>query len=331
MPNCTAGSFLKRNWKISDPLSVVSMTVIPLGTASAVPTRTRHLSGTVLIHGGAVLLFDCGEGVQLRMLQAGISHTKVDAIFITHLHGDHYFGMLGLLSTMAMLRRETPLTIVSPSELESILEQFPGTRTEDLPFSIRHVGLQEDFSRGIVYESDDFVVEARSVDHRVFAVGYRFVEKSKPGNLDAESARALGVTDVLHYRVLRRGHDVVLPDGSVIASSAVVIPPPDPRMFAYITDTRPCRSAVDLARSATLVYHEATFGDALQKQANETGHSTAREAAEVARKAGAGRLILGHFSARYQDVSGLVEEARSVFPATEAAVELERYELRAAP
>lgn len=306
------------------------MTVIPLGTASAVPTRTRHLSSAVLVHGRATLLFDCGEGAQLRMLQAGISHTKVDAIFITHLHGDHYFGMLGLLSTMAMLHRKAPLTIVSPSELEGILEQLPGTRTEDLPFPIRHVGLQEDFSCGIVYESSNFVVEARCVEHRIFAVGYRFMEKSRPGNLDVESARACGVTDVLHYRVLKRGHDVVLPDGSVVASSDVVMPPPEPRTFAYITDTRPCRAAVDLARGATLVYHEATFGHALQKRASETGHSTAREAAEVARQAGAGRLILGHFSARYQDVSELVEEARSIFPDTEAAVELERYELRAA-
>lgn len=304
------------------------MMVIPLGTASAVPTRTRHLSGTVLVHGGATLLFDCGEGAQLRMLQAGISHTKVDAIFITHLHGDHYFGMLGLLSTMAMLNRKTSLTIVAPSELENLLEQLPGTRTEDLPFPIRYVGLREDFSRGIVYESGDFVVEARCVVHRIFTVGYRFMENPRPGNLDVEGARARGVTDVLHYRVLKRGHDVVLADGSVVASTDVVAPAPEPRAFAYITDTRPCQAAVDLSRGATLVYHEATFGHALQKRASETGHSTAREAAEVARQAGAVRLILGHFSARYLDVSELVEEARSVFPNTEAAVELERYELR---
>lgn len=304
------------------------MMVIPLGTASAVPTRTRHLSGVVLVHEGVTLLFDCGEGAQLRMLQAGISHTKVDTIFITHLHGDHYFGMLGLLSTMAMLHRTTLLTIVAPSELESLLERFPGTRTEDLSFPIRHVGLQEDFKCGIVYEADDFSVEARCVDHRVFTVGYRFMEKPRPGNLDVEAAAARGVTDVLHYRVLKRGHDVVLADGSVVASAEVVASPPEPRAFAYITDTRPCQAAVDLSRGATLVYHEATFGHALRKRATETGHSTASEAAEVARQAGAVRLILGHFSARYQDVSELVEEARSVFPNTEAAVELKRYELR---
>ena len=299
--------------------------VIPLGTASAMPTRERHLSSTAVVCGGSMVLFDCGEGTQFRMMQAGLKRPRIDAVFITHLHGDHYFGLMGLLSTLALLKRTAPLTLVGPAGLEALLQKLPGVRADELTFSIEHVALWDDLVHAVVFETEDFTVEARPVEHRVFTVGYRFQEKTRPGRLDVDRARALGVTEYRHYRALKAGEAVTLDDGSVVLPEAVVGPPRPGQAFAYITDTRPCEAAVTLARDAALLYHEATFGDDLPERAAETGHSTARQAAEIARRAGAARLLLGHFSARYKDVSGLVEEARSVFQNTEAAEELKRY------
>ena len=280
-----------------------------------------------MLCGGSMVLFDCGEGTQFRLIEAGLKHSRLDAICISHLHGDHYFGLMGILSTLALLKREAPLTLVGPAGLEAILEALPGVRAEELTFPIDHVVLWDDLTHAVVYETDDYTVEARPVDHRVFTVGYRFQEKTQPGNLDVEHARTLGVTDYRHYRALKAGEAVTLDDGRRVQPEAVVGPPRPGQAFAYVTDTRPCEAAVTLARGAALLYHEATFGDDLPQRAVETGHSTARQAAEIAHRAQVQQLILGHFSARYKDVSGLVEEARRVFQNTEAAEELKRYKI----
>ena len=299
--------------------------IIPLGTASAMPTRERHLSSTAVVCEGSMVLFDCGEGTQFRMIQAGLKRTRLDAIFITHLHGDHYFGLMGILSTLALLKRTDALTLVGPAGIEALLQALPGARADELTFPVDYVALEDDLVHAVVFETDDFIVAARPVEHRVFTVGYRFQEKTKPGRLDVDRARALGVTDYRHYRALKAGEAVTLDDGRMVPPEAVVGPPRPGRAFAYITDTRPCDAAVTLAQDAALLYHEATFGDDLPERAAETGHSTARQAAEIARRAEVQKLILGHFSARYKDVSGLVEQARRVFQNTEAAEELKRY------
>ena len=299
--------------------------IIPLGTASAMPTRERHLSSTAVVCGGSMVLFDCGEGTQFQMIQAGLKRTRVDAIFITHLHGDHYFGLMGLLSTLALLKREAPLTVAGPAGIESVVQALPGVRADELTFPVEYVALWDDLTHAVVFETDTYTVEARPLDHRVFTAGYRFQEKTKPGHLDVERARALGVTDYRHYRALKAGEAVTLDDGRRVEPEAVVGPPVPGQAFAYVTDTRPCAAGETLARGAALLYHDATFGDDLAERADETGHSTARQAAEVARRAGVHTLLLGHFSARYKDVSGLVGEARTVFQNTEAAEELKRY------
>ncbi|GIV59449.1 ribonuclease Z [Rhodocaloribacter litoris] len=302
--------------------------IIPLGTASAMPVRGRHFSALVLRHGGHALLFDCGEGTQLQMVRAGLISPRLDAIFITHFHGDHFYGLPGLLATMSMLRYQDGVTVVGPKGLAAALDATPGLDRDWLSFDVDFVELREDFGQATVFETETYVVTARPLVHNVFTIGYRFEAKPRPGRLDVEAARARGVTDYVHYRRLKAGHDVTLPGGEVVRAGEVVGPPRPGPAFAYVTDTRPCEAARLLARDVDVLYHEATFGEAHRDRALETMHATAREAAAIARDAGARRLLLGHFSARYADPAPLVAEARAVFENTEAAEELRRYPLK---
>ncbi len=273
--------------------------IIPLGTASAHPAHGRHLPALALRRKGRVLLFDCGEGAQLRLTEAGLNRARIDAIFITHFHGDHFYGLMGLLSTLGILEREAPLTVAGPARIEAILRALPGLENEWLPFDVHYVELDEGFAHATVYETDELFVEARPVEHRVFCIGYRFEEKPRPGHLDGEAARARGVTDYAHFRRLKRGGAVTPEGGRTVRPEEVIGPEQPGASFAYVTDTHPCESGRRLAEGADLLYHEATYAEAMAERAVETGHSTAREAAAVARDAGAGKLLLGHFSARY--------------------------------
>ncbi len=300
--------------------------VIPLGTASAVPTRTRHLSSVVLWRAGRLLLFDCGEGTQYRLLAAELKVSRLEAIFITHFHGDHFFGVFGLLATLAMLNRTEPLVVVGPEGIRRLIESMPGLSEAARGFPIRYVELAEGFEHAVVLETSDYVVTARPVEHRVFTLGYRFEEHTRPGHLNVERARALGVTEPEQYRALKEGRPVQVGDRWV-RPEEVLGPSIPGRTFAYLTDTRPCENSQRLAKGVDLLYHEATFGEVHHALAVERGHATAREAAELARAAGARWLLLGHFSARYEDPTPLVAEARAVFPNTEAAAELKRYVL----
>lgn len=300
------------------------MHVIPLGTASAIPTRTRHLSGMALVVEGRVLLFDCGEGTQMQLIQAGVKHMRIEAIFISHFHGDHFYGLFGLLATLALLQRPQPITIVGPHGIGDVVTNVPGLDPTFLPFSLEFVEMPLTMQRERVYATSTFTVDAAPVEHREFTAGFRFEERPKPGKLDVERAVELGVTDPTQYRLLKQGRSVRA-GGREVRSADVVGPPQPGRSFAYVSDTRPCANSVSLAHRVDLLYHEATFGAELADRAVATGHSTATEAAEVARAARASRLLIGHFSARYAEPQPLVDEARTVFAATEAAEELKSY------
>lgn len=302
-------------------------TIVPLGTASAIPVHGRHLSALALERKGRVLLFDCGEGTQYQLLRAGLKRSRIDAIFISHFHGDHLYGLMGLVATMAMLQREDPIILVAPVGLRQIMNAMPGIQPDRLPFPVEFVEVEEDFGRRVVLETDEFAVTARPLEHRDFSMGFCFAERPRPGHLQPEATRALGVTDYADFRRLKAGKTVTLGDGTTVRPEQVLGPERPGITFAYVPDTRPCEGGRLLARDTDLLYHEATFGEDLQERAVETGHSTAHEAATVAHDAASERLLIGHFSARYADPAPLVEEAREVFPNTDAAEELNRYAL----
>lgn len=301
--------------------------IIPLGTASAVPTGGRHLSALAVERKGRILLFDCGEGTQYRLMDAGLSRTRVDAIFVTHLHGDHCYGLPGLLSTLALQQRTEPVTLVVPEGGRAMLAAMPGIAIDDLPFSLHSTEVAPSFTEAEVYATDELTVEARPLDHGDFAMGFRLEERTRPGRLDPERAQELGVPEGPAFGRLKAGEPVTVDDGTTVRPEQVLGPPRPGVSLAYVTDTRPCEGGRALADDVDLLYHDATFTDALHARAVETGHSTAREAAEVARDADVGRLLLGHVSARYDDPTPLEVEASAVFSASSVAEELRRYVL----
>ncbi|MCB0718452.1 MAG: ribonuclease Z [Bacteroidetes bacterium] len=302
--------------------------LVPLGVSAAVPFGGRHLSGLALRLEHDLLLFDCGEATQFRLRAAGVRTGPLKAIFVTHLHGDHYYGILGLLATLSLVGRTDPLTVVGPEGLAKFVDATPAMESRQRPFEIEFVELPPTFSSGVVFKGDSYTVRAARLDHTIFAVGYRVDEAGSPGHLNVELARKLGVVDPVQYGRLKSGEAVVGMLGRV-ESGEVLGPPLRGPSFAYVTDTRPCAGGVQLARDVDLLYHESTFLDKDAERAVVTGHSTAREAAEVAKEAGAGELLLSHFSARYREGDAFEDEARTVFPACRAAVELQRYDVAA--
>ncbi len=302
--------------------------VIPLGVGSAIPTRTRHLAATLVRRDGRNVLFDCGEGTQLQLVRGGLARGVLDAICVTHLHGDHLYGLPGLVTTLALLERTDPLTIVGPRGIADVMRAMPGLKNDWLPFDVTYRELAEGFGHQVVFETDEVTVEARPIEHRVFCAGFRYQEKTRPGSVDGEAARAAGVSEGWQFEALKRREAVTLDDGTTLAPDGLVGPDRPGGAFAYVLDTVPCEGGRQLAAGADLVLHEATFTDEHAERAAQVGHSTARQAAQVARDAGAERLLLTHFSARYSDPAPLVAEAREVFANTEAAEELARYEVR---
>lgn len=303
------------------------MIVIPLGISSATPTAKRHMACVALWREGSVFLFDCGENAQMRMLQAGMKRSKIDYVLISHLDGDHYFGLLGLLSTFQTQRRDKPLTIVGPEGIKKFVEVNMEMAHIEAPYELTINEVAIGTEHKVVVDVADFYIEVRKLDHGTaeqpkFCLGYRFQEKDKPGKVDAEKAAQMGIETDDQYKVLKAGDDVTLEDGSVVRSTDIVGAPRPGHSFAYVTDTRYCHNSVELARNVTLLYHEATFDETLSDKADETGHSTASVAARVAKEAMAHRLVLGHFSARYTNEFVLMKEARDIFDESWIAMEL---------
>jgi ribonuclease Z len=298
------------------------MIIVPLGVASATPTATRHLSSVALWREGSVYLFDCGENAQMRMLQAGLKRSQIECIFISHFDTDHYAGLIGLLSTLQLQRRDKELTIVAPKGIKEFIDWNFEFANINLNYPINFVEVDEDFDEQRVVDEEEFYVEARPLNHSKFCMGFRFQEKDRPGKVDAEKAQAQGISEDWQYKDLKAGKDVELEDGTVVKADEIVGHPRPGDSFAYITDTRYAPNSVKLAMNTNVLFHEATFSDSLSDKAEETGHSTAKDAARVANEAKTKLLVITHFSARYTNEYVLLREARDDFFPTWVATEL---------
>ncbi len=302
------------------------MELIPLGTSSASVVPDRGLSAYVLRNQGKVFLFDCGDGTQFRLLKAGIRRSRIQVILISHLHGDHYLGLFGLLISMSLERRDTPLTIIAPEELVNIMAVIPGLRSGGLHFKIEYVLLKQNRESQEVFQGDGLRVSAAPLDHGRFCVGYRVEKTEGQSRMDGELARAFGIVEQEQFQRLAAGETIELSDRRIVSPDQVK--KESKESFAYIPDTRPCEAGMELAEGVDLLVHDSTFSQRDADRASLTGHSTAQEAAILAKKAGAGRLLLTHFSARYSDVALLREEARAIFSNAEIAEEYRIYPIR---
>jgi ribonuclease Z len=303
--------------------------IIPLGTSSGRPTLTRHVSSLAIAGEGEWWLFDCGEGTQMRITRAGLSFHRLAAIFITHLHGDHFNGLAGLISTMALERRERPLVLVSPFGTGEYLETLGRLRVlfynyplELLQLSVDNFAMNKGTEAVAVYETSRHTVHARALDHRIFSLGYRISEKTRPGRFNVEKARELGVPEGPLFGQLQDGNSVELPGGRIVQPTEVLGPPRPGKSVAYCLDTRPCAQSLALSRDADWLIHEATYTNELAEEAWAYGHSTAQQAAKTALDSGARNLLITHFSSRYPDSRQLLDEAKSVFPNTTMAEDL---------
>ncbi len=279
-----------------------------LGTSAAQPTVRRNLSALAVRRGGELLLFDCGEGTQRQMIAFGTGF-DVAAIFFTHFHADHWVGAIGFLRTLSMAGRERPLDLYGPAPARRLLESVLFAGADRFGYEVR----VNEIEPGAEVRRPGARVIAFPVDHRIAAVGWLLAEDERPGRFHPERAAALGVPEGPLYGELQRGRPVAA-GSRMVQPAEVVEPPRRGRRVAFSGDTRPCAGTVEAARRADLLVHEATFGDAEEARARETMHSTAREAARVAREAGARRLALTHLSTRYdQDPSPLLTQAAAEY------------------
>jgi ribonuclease Z len=278
------------------------MRLVILGSGAALPTPERRTSATALLYEGEMLLFDCGEGTQLQLRRAGLRHGRLSRIFITHMHGDHVIGLMGLLMTMELSARERPLELYGPAALA----EYVGMSARLLSTGFRYPLIFREAHPGVICESPAFVVECLPLDHRIPTYGYAFQERDKPGTFDVARAEALGIPRGPLYGRLQRGQPVTLADGRTVYPQDVLGPPKRGRRIAYCLDTRPCAEAARLARNADLLLYDSTLAPGAEREAAEKGHSTSRQAAVLAKEAGARRLVLTHISSRYTDARDLL-------------------------
>ncbi len=280
-----------------------------LGTSAAQPTIQRNLSGLAVRRERELFLVDCGEGTQRQMIRYGTGF-DVDAIFFTHFHADHYLGAIGFLRTLSMLGRAAPLDVYGPRPARRLLDVMLFTGTERLEFEVRI----HEVKPGEAVRRDGCDLVPFATDHRTPSVGWALLEDERPGRFHPEKAAALGVPKGPLFGALQRGREVTLGDGRVVRPEEVVEAPRRGRKIAVTGDTRPCAGTVEASRGADLLVHDSTFGDAEQARAEETMHSTAREAARVAREAGVDRLVLTHLSTRYdREFATLEAQAREEY------------------
>lgn len=299
------------------------LTVTFLGTSAARPTVERNVSGLAIHREGETLLFECGEGTQRQMMRYGVSFAFSE-IFFTHFHADHFLGVIGLVRTLGLQGRPEPLFLYGPKGAKKVLSTALQLGIERAPFPVEIVEVKAGDTVGRdggAGTRDGYDVYAFPTEHGGGpSIGYVLKEHVRRGRFDVDKARALGIPEGPLWGKLTKGEEILLSNGQTVRPSDLVGPSRPGRLVAFTGDTRPCAATVDAAQGADLLIHEATFGEEEKERARDTGHATAKEAAQVALAAKAKRLVLSHVSARYSiSADELVREAREVFQNTTVA------------
>jgi ribonuclease Z len=296
-----------------------------LGSSSATPTSERYPTAQVLNASGRFFLIDCGEGTQIQIRRQKIGFSKIQHIFISHLHGDHFYGLIGMISTFNLLGLKKDIHIYSPSQLKDIIQPQLEFLKAGLQFNIVFHPLN--FKKPQVIYSDKKVeVISFPLKHSISTCGFLFRELPREANILKECVKKYHIP-IPKIIEIKQGAGFQTETGEFIPHEKLTTPPPRPRSYAFCSDTAFHPPIAEIIKDVDLLYHEATFTEEMKEWAKNTYHSTAREAAEIAKMANAGKLILGHFSARYKDDSSFLEEARAVFPNTVAAEDGSKYEV----
>ena len=296
-----------------------------LGSSSATPVFNRNPTAQLLNCNDKNYLIDCGEGTQQQLIKFGLKASKIDFIFISHLHGDHYFGLIGLLSSLHLNGRIKAMHIFAPKALQEILEmQFKHSDTTlkyELIYHFTHTSAPE-----LIFENNDLKVETIILNHRIPCTGFKFTEKKRLRKL-LKTKLEEDEIPVEYFPLLKRGVDLTLPSGKVMLNADYTTAPAIPKAYAYCSDTLYDERYFESIKDCDTLYHEATFLHDMLERANETHHTTALQAAQVAQTVGAKKLIIGHYSSRYKSLIELLTEAKTVFSATQLAVEGNTYQI----
>ncbi len=290
-----------------------------LGSSSATPIFNRNPTAQALNINERLYLIDCSEGTQQQMLKYEVKASRIDHIFISHLHGDHYLGLVGLISSMHLNGRSKPLFVYGPPPLKEIIDlqlKFSET-TLNYPLEFKDTNPSK---AEVILDNQDITVETIPLDHGIACTGFMFREKKRLRKLLKGQLEILNIP-VAFYSALKKGADYITPEGKIYKNDTLTTDSDEPKTYAYCSDTMYNESYFEQISNATLLYHEATFLNNMLDRANETRHTTALQAAGVALITNAKKLLIGHFSARYKSLTELLEEAKSVFPDTELAVE----------
>lgn len=271
-------------------------------------------------------LVDCGEGTQVQLRKAKARFSKINHIFISHLHGDHCFGLPGLIASFRLLGREIPLHVYGPKGIKEMLETIFRLTETHKGFEVIYHELSSSISE-LIYEDARIEVHTIPLDHRIYCNGYLFKEKPKDRHLNMAEISKYKEIEKCDYHNLKKGKDFELSDGYILKNEILTTEPSAPVSYAFCSDTRFLESIIPIIEGVDVLYHEATFLHDLKEMADYTGHTTALEAATIAKRAGVGKLILGHFSNRYHDRSVFTQEARQVFPASFLPTQLERVKI----
>ncbi|SEQ94191.1 RNAse Z [Hyunsoonleella jejuensis] len=288
-----------------------------LGCFSATPRTLGNTTSQILEIGNHMFLIDCGEGTQVQLRRHKVKFSRIKHIFISHLHGDHFFGLVGLISTFRLLTREADLHIYGPKGIKEVVTLQMKLADSWTNYKLYFHELTSTESE-LIFEDDDVEVHTIPLDHRIYTNGYMFKEKTGDRKLNIDAAEEANI-DVAYYRKLKQGFDIKNEDGILINNETVTFPPERPKSYAFCSDTAYKKDIAPLIKNVDVLYHESTFLDAHAHLAPKTKHSTAKEAASIAKLANVGTLILGHYSSRYPDLEAFRKEAKTVFKEVELA------------